>query len=248
MKKLLLLMLALMLALPSAALADGVLADGWQDATLEELEEARAALDQQIAHLQAHEAAEPETTMTFTGRGLDVIYNITLPAGAWAYLVTLPEAATGNTTICEDGENFYDRHFTAYTHYVHAAYYRKETNIKFITMDYPAEWKLTIIKLPEVSSAAHTATGSGVSGFFLPASAQIINISTTASCDGYFSLEVLEANVWGTNPDGHVAAHGTLKKGATQEDTYMLTPDEEVYGYVWMMNCPDDYQWSITVK
>ncbi len=247
MKKLLLLTLAMILVLPSAALADGVLADGWQNASLEELENARAALDQQIISLQTPITEDAET-MTFTGTGLDVIYNITLPAGAWAYLVTLPEAASGTTTICEDGENFKDWHTTAYNHYAHAAYYRQDTTINFITMDYPAAWELTITKLPEVSSAAYTATGSGVSGFFLPASAQIVNISTTASCDGYFTLDVLEANVWGTNPDGHGAAHGTLKKGATQEDTYLFTPDDEIYGYVWMMNCPDGYQWSITVK
>lgn len=136
--------------------------------------DARDTLDQQIAQLQQQIAQGADTTLTFTGTGPDNINNISLSSGAWAYLITLPEPSTGTTTICADGKNFNDRHFTAYANYAHATYYRKDTTIQYITMDYPSAWQLTIVKLPEVTSASYEATGSGASCFFLPATAQAV--------------------------------------------------------------------------
>ncbi len=80
----------------------------------------------------------------------------------------LPVAATGTTTISEGGKTFTNRHFTPYASYAHAAHYPKGMTIDYIAMDYPGAWQLTVVQIMEVSSAA--------------------------GCDGYFTLSVLEAN------------------------------------------------------
>lgn len=246
MTKILALIAAFIVIMPGMALADGVLADGWKDADLGALLDARAELDCRIVQLQSQTTAAG--AMTFTGNGKAVIKGFSLPAGAWAFLVQLPEAATGTTTISEGGKIFTDRHFTSYASYAHAAHYPKGMAIDYITMDYPDAWQLTVVQIMEVSSADFSAVGSGVSGFFLPASAQLVTATTTAGCDGYFSLHVLEANKYRTSPGGHLVSHSTMTAGAVQSDSYLLTPNKDVHGYVWVMNSPDSFIWSIKVE
>lgn len=246
MTKILALIAALIMIMPGMTLADGVLTDGWKDADLGTLLDARTELDRRIMQLQTQTTTSG--TMTFTGNGKAVIDGFTLSAGAWAFLVQQPEAATGTTTISEGGKIFTDRHFTPYASYAHAAHYPKGMAIDYITMDYPDTWQLTVVPIMEVASADFSAVGSGVSGFFLPTSAQLVTATTAAGCDGYFSLYVLEANKYRTSPGGRLVSHGTMTAGAVQTDSYLLTPDKDVHGYVWVMNSPDSFAWSIKVE
>ncbi len=144
MRKILALLVALVLVMPGMAMADGVLADGWQDADLSALLDARAALDHQIMQLQTQTATAD--AMIFTGNGKAVVEGFTLPVGAWAFLVQLPVAATGSTTISECGKIFTDRHFTPYASYAHAAHYPKGMTIDYIAMDYPGAWQLSVLE------------------------------------------------------------------------------------------------------
>ena len=246
MKKLLSMIAALLLCLSAAAHAEGVLVPGWDQLPAGQLTEARDAINARLDQLSREAAAGK--SMTFSGRGQGIINGFDLQEGAYAYMITLAEPVTGTMVICEDGKNYTARHYNAYSSYAHAAHYKKPMAIDYITMDFETDWTLTVTPLPDASSAVASGTGSGVSGFFLPSAAQQVEISVTAQTDGYYDVSVLEANIYRTNISGHSASYGTLEAGETRTSTYLLAPDREVFGYVWFVNCPAGFSWSISCK
>lgn len=236
---------ALLLAMPVSAMAEGILTPGWEQQPVGALQDARDAIDRRITELQHSAAAED--ALTFTGHGQGIISGFTLPEGAYGYLISLAEPVTGSMVICEDGKAYTARQWSACASYAHAAHYKKSMAIDYITMDFESDWTLTVMPLPDAPSAAASGTGSGVSGFFLPASAQQVEITVTASCSGYYCVSVLEANFYRTCIGGSGASYDTLSAGETRTDTYLLTPDKQVYGYIWFVNCPEGFSWSIRV-
>lgn len=77
--------------LPGAAMAEGVLSDGWQEASTDALADAKTAISRQIAANLAS-AACGEEGMTLSGSGLDITDTYTLPAGLWRRIITAPTA------------------------------------------------------------------------------------------------------------------------------------------------------------
>lgn len=245
MKRLFALLAALMIV-PVAACGEGILVPGWEESPVEALLEARNALNDRIDQL--NQMSVQDQALSFSGHGQAVIPGFDLSKGAWAYQITLDSPVTGSMVICENGKKYTDRHFNAYKHYAHAAHYKKPMTIDYITMDFDTDWELVVQPISILPSADANGSSSGVSGFFLPSSAQQVEITVTASDNGYYTVDVLEANFYRTNIGGNLASHGTLESGESQTDTYLLTPDKDVYGYVWIVNAPDGFTWSISAK
>ena len=77
MNKILAILVALLVCLPSAALAD-VLADGWQDASLDELLSAQQDIGNRISELRAAEAANVDI-VELAGSGTSIISEVVIP-------------------------------------------------------------------------------------------------------------------------------------------------------------------------
>lgn len=77
MNKILSILVALLICLPSVALAD-VLADGWQDASMDELLEAQQDISGRISELRSAEAADVDS-VELAGSGTDIVSEVVIP-------------------------------------------------------------------------------------------------------------------------------------------------------------------------
>lgn len=96
MKKLLALILVLVLCLPAMALAD-VLADGWRDASMEELLDAQQNISNRISELRAAAAADVER-VELSGTGTAILSDVVIPFAPSRVKLTSEGSCTAKLT------------------------------------------------------------------------------------------------------------------------------------------------------
>ena len=247
MKKLFCLITALLLCLSAAAHAEGVLVPDWEQLPADQLAEARDAINARLDQLSREAAASQ--AMTFSGSGMGIIPAFSLDAGVWAFRVELDNPVTGTITICSDGKADDEYTMHAYQHYVKAVYFKSDVQIDYIAMKFDAGWVLTVEPVPDAIDGSISGTGSALSGFFLPPTAQMAEITITAQGDGAYDVDLMRANPHSLVPslDDWVCS-GSLKNGDTFTKNIIITPDKNYVGYTWIINCSDGFSWSIACK
>ena len=247
MKKLFSMFTALLLCLSAAAHAEGVLVPGWDQLPAGQLTEARDAINARLDQLSREAAAGQ--SMTFSGRGIGIIPAFDLDAGVWAFHIELAEPSRGTITISADGKADDNYTMSAYRHYSKAVYYDSDVQIDYIAMKFDTGWVLTMEPVPDAADGSSSGTGRGLSGFFLPRSAPMAEITITAHGDGPYDIKLMCANPYSLVPSyDEWICSGSLKDGETFTKTVLITPDKKDAGYTWIINCADGFSWSITCK
>ena len=114
MKKLLALILVLVLCLPAMALAD-VLADDWQDASMEELLDAQQNISNRISELRAAAAADVER-VELSGTGTAILSDVVIPFAPSRVKLTSEGSCTAKLTggaydYVFDGDSYEEKFF-----------------------------------------------------------------------------------------------------------------------------------------
>ncbi len=247
MKKLFCLITALLLCLSAAAHAEGVLVPGWDQLPAGQLAEARDAINARLDQLSREAAADQ--SMTFSGSGIGIIPAFDLDSGVWAFHIELAEPSKGTITISADGKADDDYTMSAYRHYSKAVYYDSDVQIDYIAMEFDTGWVLTVEPVPDAADGSVSGTGTALSGFFLPPTAQMAEITITAHGDGAYDIDLMRANPYSLVPSyDEWICSGSLKDGETITKTVLITPDKKYAGYTWIINCADGFAWSISCK
>lgn len=246
MKKLIALAAAAMLAMPGAAFAD-VLADGWQNATLDELKAARAALDQQIQDMALQEAAQG--TVTFEGEGVTILDGFTLPAGVWYRKVNYSDRDYMTSEKMTESINGTAK--TIYFNRPEVAVFllTGETTFDYLSVEIGCDWTIEYIPIADLGGMAADGSSCLVSSFTCTKPTKVTATASRSGMDrGYYGISLYALT--NRNKLEHVAyiASGNLEEGQTAVTDAIVSPSNDYQFFIWQVVCDEGVQWSITMQ
>lgn len=239
MYKLLSLLLALLL-LPAAASAD-VLADGWQDATLEELLAAQAVIADQVSQLRAA-SSDASDALVYSGEGTSILTGVSvdqIPAR-----LTIDGAAkvtlTGASKSLKYNAAKAPRGCELLT----------DAGTYDLLVECDGAWTVTIEPLKAGGSIVLSGTGPYVSDYFELPGAAIISYDVTQGSSGWLTAQILLGHQYvsinGWTYDTVLNRH-ELNPGQYAGDAIAApTPGRDLY--YWIISVPADATWSIVLK
>lgn len=242
MKKILALILAL-LCLPAAAFAD-VLADGWQDATLEELLAAQEAIADQVSALRAASYEQAEA-LTYSGTGTKIISGVDV--------VQIPARVTveGAVTMTLTGGS-YDHKFNPWEREM-ACDVLTEAATYDMMVEGSGDWTITIEPLKAGGTMSLSGVGPYVSDFFELPGATIVNCSMdasmtdawTASLYIYMGEQYEHFDSWRQES---VIGDALFSKPLTLTGEAIIKPVKGRDLYFWIISVPVGAEWSIEAQ
>lgn len=251
MKKLLCFLAILLFCLPTAALAD-VLADGWQDAGLEELQAAQQELATRIGELRAESAASaPADVAHYEGNGLSMIPLESFPFFP-CRMVLAVDAEGGAKVEITGGKFDWKEEFTATGDSMSSVFSYDRNNYGasnltlLVTTD--ANWTLDVYPLAETGTPALNGAGNAVGDLFALTGPMAITVSYDASANSmdYLSIELVTPSDYGYLRErvfGESLSGDGLKGSA---DVFIKPKNDSPCFYI--VKCKPETTWAITPK
>lgn len=242
MKKTLALLLMLLL-LPTAVLAD-VLASGWEDASLDELLAAQAAIADQISQLRAA-ASDSAERLTYTGDGTSILSGVNISQ--------IPARVTvnGKVKLTMTGGK-YDHTFNLWQEEM-ACEVLTDAATYDLLIEGSGAWSITFEPLKEGGTLELSGTGPYVSDFFQLPGATIVTCSMDASMLDLWSASLYVhmghqySNISSWAEDS-VAGDSLFSDPLQLTADAIIKPTENRDQYYWIIDVPVGATWSITQK
>ena len=242
MKKLLSLVFAFMLCIP-VAFAD-VLSDNWQDAPMEELQEAQKLIGDRISELRAASTSAGEA-MEYHGSGTSII------SGVKVTQIPCRVTVEGAVKATFSGGK-YDHTFNAWQ-YAGSCEDLTEAATYDLLVEGEGDWKITIEPLKDGGTIELSGTGPYVSDFFDLSSAMIVHVKMDASNTDEWSASLYtkmghqysNIEAWGNET---VVGDSLFSSPLTLEGDGIVKPTGSRTQYYWIIDVPLDAEWSISLK
>lgn len=244
MKKMLSILVALVM-MPCAALSDGVLMDGWQQADMDELIAARAELDRQIAQMSVVDTADG--MLSFSGTGVTILDGFTLPAGIWYRKVTYSDRSYWHSPKLTESVN--NKTDLIYFHRPEVKVFQctEETAFDYLSVEIDCDWTIDYIPLDAPSSIECSGEACMVRSFVCNRPTKITLTASRHNMDhGYYGLNLLAVDKWGRLKHIAYTGSGNLEEGETAVVDAIVSPSDDIDFFIWQMVCDEGVSWSIT--
>ena len=243
MKKLITLFLALLMLIPSAALGD-VLADGWEGATLDELQDAQLQISNRISDMRAAAAADVER-VELTGTGTSILSDVVIPFAPSRVILQCEGDATAKLT-----GGAYDYTFTASGY--DASFFDK-TGTFGLLVEGAGAWSFTVEPIMDGGTLPMSGTGPYVSDFFDLPAPMIVTIAadkgdmTAMLSNVIFQLhnQMKNMDLWGADTLSNAMISGSSEPVSLD---VILQPVEGRTQYCISVNVKPGVSWSVTPK
>lgn len=242
MKKLLALCLAL-LSLVSAAASAEVLADGWQDAGLEALQQAQQDIANRISELRAASAPAADR-VELSGSGTSILTDVAIDFSPARVIIE----CEGETSVAFTGGD-YDYTFSA-SSYEQAFF--DQTGAFDLLIESTGPWAVTVEPIADGGALPMEGAGPFVSDFFELPAPMIVTISSdvegmdalltnliVALCHQYENIESWQQES---------LTNELLSGGDTFSADVILQPVDGRTQYCLSVKCEPGVAWSITPK
>ncbi len=249
MKKLLALALSLALFLPVAALAD-VLADGWQDASMEELQDAQQSILNRISELRA--AATPVVDAAhYEGAGTAMVSVDAFPSYPCRMVFAVDAPGDAKLEITGGKQLGWKQEFTAapgdlsrVLSYDSVNYGGNDLTLLVTTS---SNWTLDIYPLAETGTVAFSGAGNAVSDLFTLSSPQLVTLSYDGSAEssGYLSVTVVTPSQYGYLRESVFSESVGGKSGTTE---VFVKPKKDDQPCFYIVECKQGIMWEIAPK
>lgn len=243
MKKLLALCLCLTLCLPAAALAD-VLADGWQEATLEELQAAQQSVADRISELRAAETPAGDA-VELSGNGVAILSDVAVEQAPARVTVTGTVKATFTGGSYDHSFNVWKNESTCEVLTEPATYE--------VLVEGEGDWSIRVEPLKDGGTLELEGTGPYVSDFFeLPGSTIVHCVMDASNSDEwsaslYIKLGHQFGNISAWDTDS-VVGDSLFSAPLKLEGDGIIKPVKGRTQYYWLIDVPVGAQWAISLK
>ena len=238
--------------LPGAAMADGVLSDGWQEASLDALLDAKASMNQQITKLITRQAVSSEG-FTLSGEGLSVTDGYTLPAGLWRRVIKIPnmESYRDKVTFTKGGSNdtITIKDATTATPLQSSS----ATEFDYAVIETDRAWSITYEPIGTDGTISVSGNGGMVSDSFACTKPTVVSIEAKSSYpySSNFFVNLYTISKSGTLCSEYrceLMANELVKSGDSVSVKAIIKPDDSYIAYLWVVETDDGVAWSITAK
>ena len=234
--------------LPGAAMAEGVLSDGWQEASTDALADAKTAISRQIAANLAS-AACGEEGMTLSGSGLDITDTYTLPAGLWRRVITAPTAKYDDiVTFTVNGKN--EKADIGRKIVAEPVALSASTIVDYACVETDSDWSISYTPITMDGTIECSGNGGYVSDFFVCTKPQKVTLSfqVVDASSSYIGVKL-----YGISNSGYFSRIETVVNDVVfnnDPNTYtaIIKPEDKYAAYLWAIECDKGVAWSITAK
>lgn len=243
MKKLLALILVLVLCLPAMALAD-VLADDWQDASMEELLDAQQNISNRISELRAAAAADVER-VELSGTGTAILSDVVIPFAPSRVKLTSEGSCTAKLTggaydYVFDGDSYEEKFFD-------------QSGTFNLLVETTGAWSFVVEPVMDGGTLPLSGTGPFVSDFVeLPAPMIVTVEGNKGSMNALLTNFIVKLNHQYKNLDAWQGDSLTneMFTGTTAPFSadVILQPVDGRTQYCISVVCEPGVEWSITPK
>ena len=242
MKKLLALCLAL-LCLVSAAASAEVLADGWQDAGLEALQQAQQDIANRISELRAASAPAADR-VELSGSGTSILTDVAIDFSPARVIIE----CEGETSVAFTGGD-YDYTFSASSY---EQEFFDQTGAFDLLIESTGPWAVTVEPIADGGALPMEGSGPFVSNFFeLPAPMIVTVASDAGEMDALLSNLIVSLCHQYENIESwrqESLTNELLSGGDTFSADVILQPVDGRTQYCLSVECEPGVSWSITPK
>lgn len=238
--------------LPGAAMAEGVLADGWQEASLDALLDAKATMNQQITKLITRQEV-PSEGVTLSGEGLSVTDGYTLPAGLWRRIIKIPNMKSyeDQVTFTKGGSNDTITISDATT--ATPLQSSSATEVDYAVVETGGAWSITYEPIGTDGTISVSGNGGMVSDSFTCTKPTVVLIEAKSRhpSSSYFGVRLYTISKSGTlcsKYGSELMASEGLESGDSISVKAIIKPDDSYIAYLWVVETDDGVEWSITAK
>ncbi len=247
MKKLLAIALMLCLFLPCCASAEGVLVDGWENASLDELMDARDALAKAIAQKRVQPAQE--TPVTFSGSGVTITDGFTLAAGVWCRWINYSDLSYSLSPKVTESVNGKNDLIYLPRPEVEVFQLSSNTTYDYLAVEIDCDWSIEYIPLDYHGTLDLSGSTSAVSCFTCTRPTLVTVTASRHGMDrGYYGLHLLAISKDGRLREVDSTAFGNLEEGESVSVDAIINPSTDIEFFLWQMVCDAGVEWSITAK
>lgn len=232
MKKFFVLLLTLVIFFPSA-LADTITVD-LDNATPEELQAARDAIDARLAEIRSASAPIVDDDYIIRGSGIEILTNVEVKASLSRFNVHYTDEAS---VSCFNGDNEL---------YIHD-YIEHPQTIPMMIVESQEDWYIDISPIETMDSPYISGIGSYTSDLFVVTPPSIVSI-TLRDIAGYFNYT--DVNLYYVDKTGSVHIEDWVIQSdlAPEQIDYIIKPNSDAVAWFWVIRCSDNVEWSITAK
>lgn len=242
MKKLLALCLALLIFIPAAASAE-VLADGWQDADLEALQQAQQDIANRISELRV--VSTPTADLVeLSGSGTSILTDVAINFSPARVIIE----CEGEISVAFTGGD-YDYTFSASSY---EQEFFDQTGTFDLLIESAGAWSVTVEPIADGGTLPMEGSGPFVSDFFELSAPMIVTISSDAG-----EMDAMLSNLIVTLCHQYENIESWQEESLTNEllsdgDTFsadvILQPVDGRMQYCLSVKCEPGVAWSITPK
>lgn len=248
MKKFLSIALMLCLLLPCCASAEGMLADGWEDTSLDALLDVKQAVSTRITQLIVHQDV-PAEGITLSGEGMDITDGYTIPAGLWRRTITAKQAKyEDKVTLSINGKNTtIDIDDGIVSEPISLSAPR---SVDYAVVETDSAWSINYTPIMSDGSISVSGDGGFVSDFFTCTKPTMVNIDVKNGSD---SLTYLNVCLYTISNSGYFSRSETIvselvSSGDSATYKAIVKPEDKIAAYLWVIECDAGVEWSITAK
>lgn len=238
--------------LSGAAMADGVLSDGWQDASLDALLDAKASMNQQITKLITRQAV-PSEGFTLSGEGLSVTDGYTLPAGLWRRVIKIPNMKSyrDKVTFTKGGSN--DTITISDETTATPLQSSGATEVDYAVIETDGAWSITYEPIGNDGTISVSGNGGMVSDSFACTKPTVVSIEVknNRSFSSYLSIRMYTISQSGTLCNEYRSEQmvsQSIDSGSSISVKAIIKPDDSYIAYLWVVEVDDGVEWSITAQ
>lgn len=241
MKKLIL--CATLLVLVPVVVFAQVLADGWQDASLEALQQAQQEISNRISQLRAV-SAPSDARVELSGEGTSILSGVSVDFSPSRVVIE----CDGKTSVTFTGGK-YDYTFDASSYSVD---FFDETGTFDLLIESVGSWSVTVEPIVDGGILPMEGKGSFVSDFFELSAPMIVTVSSDATgMDALLSNLIVKLCHQYENIESwqrESLTNELLSDGDTFSADVILKPVDGRTQYCLSVTCEPDVAWSITPK
>lgn len=252
MKKLFVLLVAVVIVLPAIALSEGVFTDGWLDASLDDLLKAKNALNQQIAKAMFHQEA-PAAGFTIEGEGTDIADGFTLSEGLWRRTFSVPNAVMyeDKITLSKGGKN--ETVDISDAVIVVPVQSKGQTDVDYVMVETDSSWCISYEPIGMDGTLEASGDGGFVGNCFACTVPTIVEIEAK---NGHGNLTNFQVRLYSVSSRGTLSSeYGSelmlnelIGTGESASYRAIIKPEDDIVAYLWSVETDQGVTWSISAK
>jgi len=233
--------------MPGAAMADGVLSDGWQEASTDALLNARTQISNQLRKSTiSNPSAE---AVSFSGEGMKILDSFTLDAGVWCRWVTLDKNDYFyKTQIIESSNGKTDKVYL-YRSEVELLQFSEAHTFDYVSVEIEPGWTIEYRPLDYNGTLELSGDSCAVSCFTCDKPTVVTVTAARHNMEtGYYGINLYSINSRGKLSHVDYTASDNLEEGEEITKQAIISPSDDVVCYIWEVVCDKGVAWSITAK